>query len=263
MAQRISRSKQKIKASGVPFSMPAPEEFAPRLGAVLHVLYLLFNEGYTSSAGADLHRTDLTAEAIRLTRAVHAMLPEHAEVTGLLALMLLNDARRPARTGPRGELVPLADQDRTRWNRAMIAEGVRLTATAMSAGAVGEYQLQAAIAAQHGGARRAEDTDWRQILDLYGLLDKITRNPMVTLNRAVAAAMVHGPQAGLDLLAPLEKPLSGHYRLAAVRAHLLDLNGDPAAAAEHYRAAAERTTSTPEREYLITKAASLNKQRSA
>jgi RNA polymerase sigma factor (sigma-70 family) len=260
MAQRISRAKQKIKASGIPFRMPAPEEFAPRLGSVLHVLYLLFNEGYTSSAGADLHRTDLSGEAIRLTRAVHAMLPEHGEVTGLLALMLLNDARRPARTGAHGELIPLAEQDRTRWNRAAIAEGVRLAAAAVSGGAVGEYQLQAAIAALHAGAERAEDTDWPQILGLYGLLERLTGNPMVTLNRAVAAAMVHGPQAGLDLLAPLEERLPGHYRLDAVRGHLLEMRGDAEAAAAHYRAAAARTTSEPERQYLITKAARLNKQ---
>jgi RNA polymerase sigma factor (sigma-70 family) len=261
MGQRITRAKQKIKASGIPFRMPAPEEFGSRLDAVLHVLYLLFNEGYTSSAGTDLHRTDLSAEAIRLTRAVHAMLPEHGEVTGLLALMLLGDARRPARTGAHGELIPLAEQDRTRWNRAAIAEGVRLAATAMSGGAVGEYQLQAAIAALHDGAERAEDTDWPQILGLYGLLERLTGNPMVTLNRAVAAAMVHGPRTGLDLLAPLEKRLPGHYRLDAVRGHLLDLLGHPEAAASHYRAAAARTTSEPERQYLITKAARLNKSR--
>jgi RNA polymerase sigma factor (sigma-70 family) len=259
MAQRISRAKQKIKASGTGFAMPTAEEFGSRLGSVLHVLYLLYNEGYASSAGTDLHRTDLSGEAIRLTRVVHAMLPEHGEVTGLLALMLLNDARRLARTGEYGELIPLADQDRTRWNRAAIAEGVRLTATAMSGGAVGEYQLQAAIAALHDGAERAADTDWPQILGLYGLLEQLTGNPMVTLNRAVATAMVHGPQAGLDLLAPLPQRLPGHHRLDAVRGHLLDLLGDAEAAAANYRAAAARTTSEPERHYLITKAAGLNK----
>ena len=261
MAQRISRAKQKIKASGISFRMPTPEEFGPRLGSVLHVLYLLFNEGYTSSTWAELHRTDLTAEAIRLTRAVHAMLPEHGEVTGLLALMLLNDARRPARTGEHGELIPLAEQDRTRWNRAAIAEGVRLAATAMSGAAVGEYQLQAAIAALHDGAERAEDTDWPQIIGLYGLLERLTGNPMVTLNRAVATAMVHGPQSGLDLLAPLDERLPGHYRLDAVRGHLLDMLGDTRAASAHYRDAAAKTTSEPERHYLITQAARLNKSR--
>jgi predicted RNA polymerase sigma factor len=258
MAQRISRAKQKIKASGTGFRMPTPNEFGSRLGSVLHVLYLLYNEGYASSAGTDLHRTDLSGEAIRLTRVVHAMLPEHDEVTGLLALMLLNDARRLARTGEYGELIPLADQDRTRWNRAAIAEGVRLAAIAMSGGAVGEYQLQAAIAALHDGAERAADTDWPQILGLYGLLEQLTDNPMVTLNRAVATAMVHGPQAGLDLLAPLQERLAGHHRLDAVRGHLLDMLGDTEAAAASYRAAAARTTSEPERHYLITQAARLN-----
>jgi RNA polymerase sigma factor (sigma-70 family) len=260
MAQRISRAKKKIKASGIGFRMPAPQEFEAGLRSVLHVLYLLFNEGYTTSAGADLHRTDLSGEAIRLTRGMHAMLPEHREVTGLLALMLLNDARRPGRTGAHGELIPLAEQDRTRWNRRAIAEGVRLAATAMSAGVVGEYQLQAAIAALHDGAERAEDTDWPQILGLYGLLARLSDNPMVELNRAVAAAMVHGPQAGLDLVALLDKRLPSHYRLDAVRGHLLDMLGDTEAAAAHYRAAATRTTSEPERQYLVTKAAKLNKQ---
>ncbi len=262
MAQRISRAKQKIKVSGIPFRMPAPQEFEARLRSVLHVLYLLFNEGYTSSAGADLHRPDLSAEAIRLTRAMHAMLPEHSEVTGLFALMLLNDARRPARTGPHGELIPLAEQDRTTWNRPAIAEGVRLAATAMSGGVVGEYQLQAAIAALHDGAERAEDTDWPQILGLYGLLARLSDNAIVELNRAVAAAMVDGPRAGLDLLVPLEGRLPGYYRLDAVRGHLLDMLGDTEAAAAHYRAAAARTTSGPERQYLVTKAAKLNKQTS-
>jgi RNA polymerase sigma factor (sigma-70 family) len=260
MAQRISRAKQQIKASGIPFRIPAPQEFEARLRSVLHALYLLFNEGYTSSAGTDLHRTDLSGEAIRLTRTMHAMLPEHSEVTGLLALMLLNDARRPARTGAHGELIPLAEQDRTRWNRPAIAEGVRLAATAMSGGVVGEYQLQAAIAVLHDGAERAEDTDWPQILGLYGLLARLSGNPIVELNRAVAAAMVHGPRAGLDLLAPLDKRLPGHYRLDAVRGHLLDMIGDTEAAAAHYRAAAARTTSEPERQYLVTKAAKLNQQ---
>src|SRR4029450_11714344 len=254
-ARRTSRAKHKSKASGIPFLMPAPEEFEARLRSVLQVLYLLFNEGYTSSAGADLYRTDLSGEAIRLTRAVHAMLPEHGEVSGLLALMLLNDGRPPARTGTHGELIPLAEQDRARWNRAAIAEGVRLAATAMSGGVVGEYQLQAAIAALHDGAECAEDTDWPQILGLYGLLARLSDNPIVELNRAVAAAMVHGPRAGLDLLAPLDKRLPGHHRLDPVRAHLLALRGDTEAAAAHYRAAAARTTSEPERQYLITKAA--------
>jgi RNA polymerase sigma factor (sigma-70 family) len=259
MAQRISRAKQRIRASGVPFAKPAPEEFGPRLQSVLHVLYLMFNEGYASTSGPDLHRVDLSDEAIRLTRAVHALLPEHGEVAGLLALMLLTDARRPARTGPAGELVPLAEQDRALWDRRAIAEGTRLVATAMSRGAVGEYQLQASIAALHDGAARAEDTDWRQILGLYALLQRITDNPVVALNAAVATAMVHGPAAGLAELEPLEPRLTGSHRLDAVRGHLHEMLGETDAAAGHYRAAAARTLSEPERQYLLTKAARLRR----
>jgi predicted RNA polymerase sigma factor len=204
---------------------------------------------------------DLSNEAIRLTRAVHALLPEHGEVTGLLALMLLTDARRPARTGPVGELVPLAEQDRSLWDRRAIAEGTRLIATAMSRGAVGEYQLQASIAALHDGAPRVEDTDWPQILGLYGMLQRITDNPMVALNAAVAAAMVHGPAAGLAQLEPLDSRLAGHHRLDAVRGHLREMLGESGAAAEHYRRAAARTPSEPERQYLLTKAARLRRAR--
>jgi RNA polymerase sigma factor (sigma-70 family) len=259
MAQRISRAKQRVRASGIPFAKPAPDEFGPRLQSVLHVLYLMFNEGYASTSGPDLHRVDLSNEAIRLTRAVHALLPENGEVAGLLALMLLTDARRPARTGPAGELVPLAEQDRTLWERRAIAEGTRLVATAMSRGAVGEYQLQASIAALHDGAARAEDTDWPQILGLYGLLRRLTDSPVVELNAAVAAAMVHGPAAGLARLEPLESRLAGSHRLDAVRGHLREMLGETEAAAEHFRRAADRTTSAPERQYLLTKAASLHK----
>jgi predicted RNA polymerase sigma factor len=196
-----------------------------------------------------------------LTRAAHALLPEHGEVTGLLALMLLTDARRPARTGPVGELVPLAEQDRTLWDRRSIAEGIRLVATAMSHGAVGEYQLQAAIAALHDGAPRAEDTDWPQILGLYGLLQKLTDNPVVTLNAAVATAMVHGPAAGLAQLEPLDPRLAGNHRLDAVRGHLREKLGETETAAEHYRRAAAHTLSVPERDYLLTKAATLRRAR--
>jgi RNA polymerase sigma factor (sigma-70 family) len=261
MAQRISRAKERVKSSGVPFRMPTSEEHGQRLQSVLRVLYLIFNEGYTSSAGSSLHRTDLSGEAIRLTRAVHALLPDDSEVTGLLALMLLTDARRPARTGPGGELIPLAEQDRSLWEPASIAEGVRLVAEAMSRGTVGEYQLQAAIAALHDGARHADDTDWPQILGLYELLVRLTGNPMVELNEAVATAMVHGPAAGLKLLEPLETRLAGHHRLAAVRAHLLDMLGDTQGAAVQYRAAAARATSEPERRYLVKQAAGLNARR--
>ncbi|WP_437961903.1 sigma-70 family RNA polymerase sigma factor [Sorangium sp. So ce119] len=260
MAQRISRAKQSIKASGVPFQMPTPEERAQRLGAVLHVLYLIFNEGYTTSAGPELHRTDLSSEAIRLMRAVHALLPDDGEVAGLLALMLLTDARRAARTGPAGELIPLHEQDRRLWDQRAIAEGVALVTAALSRGAIGAYPLQAAIAAVHDEAARAEDTDWPQILALYGVLMRMSDNPMVALSHAVATAMVHGPRSGLDLLNALDADprLAGHYRLDAVRAHLLERAADHEAAIAHYRRAASRTTSLPEQAYLATQAARLS-----
>ncbi len=259
MGQRISRAKQMIVDSRVPFALPDADERAARLGAVLHVLYLVFNEGYTASAGDSLQRTDLSNEAIRLTRAVHALLPRDPEVDGLLALMLLTDARRDARTAADGALVPLDEQDRSRWNRTMINEGVALASAALRRGAVGEYQLLAAIAAVHDEAPRAEDTDWPQILALYGVLMRIADNPMVVLSHAVAAAMVHGPRAGLELLEPLanDDRLREHHRLHAVRAHLLERAGERDAALAQYRAAAERTTSIPERDYLLRKAAAL------
>ncbi len=257
MAQRISRAKQSIKASGVPFRMPTPEEQAERLGAVLHVLYLIFNEGYTASSGPALHRSDLASEAIRLTRAVHALLPDDAEVAGLLALMLLTDARRAARAGPAGELIPLTEQDRNLWDQGAIGEGVALVTAALSRGSVGHYQVQAAIAAVHDEAPSAEATDWPQILALYGLLMRMSENPMVALNHAIATAMVHGPAAGLDLLRGLDADarLAGHHRLAAARAHLLERAGDHEAAITHYIKAADRTTSAPERQYLLMRAA--------
>lgn len=262
-AQRISRAKAKVKASDEPFELPPPGERAERLRCVLHVLYLLFNEGYASSGGPDLTRSDLSGEAIRLVRAVHADLPEDPEVTGLLALMLLTDARRPARTRADGELVPLAEQDRTLWDRHLIAEGVALVTEALHRGQVGEYQLQAAIAAIHDQAARAADTGWPEILSLYSLLERMTGNPMVTLNKAVAAAMVHGPAAGLALLDGLSGPLGDHHRLHSVRAHLLDLAGDSEAAVAQFRAAAARTTNLREQHYLTTKAARLAAQRAA
>jgi RNA polymerase sigma factor (sigma-70 family) len=228
MAQRISRAKQSIKASGVPFSMPTEHERAERLSAVQHVLYLIFSEGYTSSTGHDLHRTELSGEAIRLTRLLHGLLPDDAEVAGLLALMLLTDARRAARTGAAGELIPLDEQDRTLWDRGVIAEGIALVSAALSRGSVGSYQLQAAVAAVHDEAACAEDTDWQHILALYSVLERMSDNPMVSLNRAIAVAMVHGPEAGLDLLTRLDMDarIRGHYRLDAVRAHLLERAGD-------------------------------------
>ena len=257
MAQRIARAKQQIKASGVPFRMPTSEEQSARLRLVLHVLYLIFNEGYASSTGRELHRAELSEEAIRLTRMVHRLLPDDAEVTGLLALMLLVDARRPARTNTAGELIPLAEQDRRLWDRARIAEGVALLNSAIGRGVISEYQLQAAIAAVHDRAQRADDTDWQQILALYGLLEQMTGNPIVTLNRAVAAAMADGPSAGLALLDSVDERLAGHYRLDAVRAHLLEMAGETEAALAHYRAAAKRTTNLSEQRYLATKAARL------
>lgn len=259
MAQRISRAKQTIRASGIPFRIPTDDERADRLRAVLHVLYLIFNEGYTSSAGPQLYRPDLSAEAIRLTRMLYHLLPNDGEVAGLLALMLLTDARRAARTGASGELIPLDEQDRALWDRSLIEEGIALVSGALPRGSLGPYQLQAAIAAVHDEAPSFQDTDWQQILALYTMLERMTDSPMVLLNQAIAAAMVHGPTAGLELLAVLdsERRLAGHYRLDAVRAHLLELAGDRERAIQHYRAAAERTASTPERDYLMLRAARL------
>ena len=259
MAQRISRAKQTIKTSGIPFQLPTTEERTERLRAVLHVLYLIFNEGYTTSAGPDLHRTDLSQEAIRLTRMVHERQPNVTEVAGLLALMLLTDARRLARATADGDLVPLAEQNRTLWNQEQIAEGIALISATLPKGSVGPYQLQAAIAAVHDEAPQAEDTDWPQILALYELLKRMSDNPMVRLNHAVAAAMVHGPARGLDLLEELEADsrVANHHRLHAVRAHLFELAGDRDLAIVHYRAAASRTSSLPERNYLLTQAARL------
>lgn len=259
IGQRITRAKQSIKASGIPFRMPDAAQREARLGSVLHVLYLVFNEGYTASSGAALHRTDLSNEAIRLMRQLHRLLPDDGEVAGLLALMLLTDARRAARTGAHGELVPLDEQDRTLWDRRAIAEGVALVHTALAKGSVGQYHLQAAIAAVHDAAERVEHTDWPEIRTLYGLLRQMTDNPMVALNHAVAVAMVEGPNVGLELLAPLERDarLRESHRLDAVRAHLLERAGEREAAVELYRRAALKTTSLPERDYLLLKAARL------
>jgi RNA polymerase sigma factor (sigma-70 family) len=259
MAQRISRAKQSIKASGVAFRLPTGEERAQRLRAVLHVLYLIFSEGYTSSIGSRLQRVELSHEAIRLTRSLHKLIPQDPEVTGLLALMLLTDARRPARTGSNGELIPLTKQDRTLWNQAEISEGIALITAALSRGSIGSYQLQAAIAAVHDEASSVENTDWPQILALYELLKRMSSNPLVILNQAIAVAMVHGATSGLELLKLLDSDsrIAGHYRLDAVRAHLLEMSGDWKSAVIHYRIAAGRTTSTPERNYLLMQAAGL------
>jgi len=254
MAQRISRAKQTVHASGVPVNL---ENWRTRLAAVLQVLYLIFNEGYAGSGGPQFVRTDLSQEAIRLTRMAHRLLPGEPEVAGLLALMLLTDARRAARTGPHGELIPLTEQDRSRWDSAAIAEGVALISATLPLGSVGPYQLQAAIAAVHDEALAAEATDWPQILALYGVLERVQPNPMVTLNRAVALAMVDGPPAGLALLSTVEDQLGGHYRLAAVRGHLLEMAGQRDAAVEHLRIAATRTRSVPEQRWLLGEIARL------
>jgi RNA polymerase sigma factor (sigma-70 family) len=260
MAQRISRAKQTLKTAGVVFEPPTPEHRATRLEAVMHVLYLIFNEGYTASTGNALYRTDLSGEAIRLTRMLRRMAPADAEVAGLLALMLLTDARREARTGPAGEIIPLDEQDRSKWNAEAISEGVALVTEALSRGAVGPYQLQAAIAAVHDEAKSPGETDWPQILALYGLLERMTDSPVVSLNRAVALAMVQGPKAGLEQVEALAKDsrLAGSHRVEAVRAHLLERAGDTKKAIEHYRRAAKLTTSTAERNYLLTHAARLS-----
>ncbi|MGW2824793.1 RNA polymerase sigma factor [Streptomyces sp. NPDC001443] len=267
MAQRISRAKQRLKASSARFDVPVPgaPDWPGRLGSVLRVLYLLFNEGYTASAGATLHRADLAGEAIRLTRQVRRLLPAEGEVAGLLALMLLTEARRPARTGPHGELVPLAEQDRTLWDRRLVREGTALLIGTFGHGQrPGEYRLQAAVAAVHDRAAHARDTDWPQILGLYEVLERMTGGPLVTLNRAVALAMVDTPAAALALLDRLDSdgrgPLTGHHRVHAVRAHLLEMAGEPETAVHHYRLAASLTVSTPEQRYLTARAAALHRR---
>ncbi|WP_326826933.1 RNA polymerase sigma factor [Streptosporangium sp. NBC_01756] len=276
MAARISRAKQRIKAAGGSFSLPggsgSPDGFGPdgfglpdgaereeRLRVVLHVLYLIFNEGYTASSGSELHRADLAHEAIRLARMVHAQLPEDDEVTGLLALMLLTHARREVRTTATGDLVPLDEQDRTRWDRELIDEGVRLVKESLAGPALGPYQLQAAIAATHAAAAMAAETDWRQVHALYLILERIAPNPMVTLNRAIALAETEGPAAGLALLSTLDtdERMATHHRLLSVRAHLLEKTGDAAGAYEHYRRAAKATASIAEQRYLESRAARL------
>ena len=264
MAQRISRAKQAISGSGFDFSLPSGAERTERLRAVLHVLYLIFNEGYTASEGDTLTVPALSREAIRLTRWLRRLLPDDGEVAGLLALMLLTDARRPARTWPGGSLVPLAEQDRRLWDQEMIAEGTALISATLPRGEVGPYQLQAAIAAVHDEAKTMAGTDWPQILGLYDLLELAAPNPFTALNRAVAVAMVRGPRAGLEIIAELEadKRMARHHRLFAARAHLHELAGDDAAAAADYLAAARRATSLPERRYLALQASRLASVRS-
>jgi predicted RNA polymerase sigma factor len=263
MTRRISRAKQRIKETGSSFALPPGPERAERLGIVLHVLYLIFNEGYASTSGPRLQRVELSTEAIRLARLVHRLVPSGemaGEVAGLLALMLLTDARRPARTGPDGALVPMAEQDRSRWNADLIAEGVALVTAALPRGPTGPYQLQAAIAAVHDEAPSAEETDWAQILALYEVLLRLSDNPVVALNHAVAVAMVHGAAAGLDLVDKLaaDERIAEDHRLHAVRAHLLEMAGDQAAARAAYLGAAERTLSLPQQRYLHARAGRLS-----
>ena len=259
MTRRITRAKQQIKDSGVPFRLPARAERAERLAVVLHTLYLIFTEGYAATSGHSLYRVELSTEAIRLTRMVDQLLPDDGEVAGLLALMLLTDARRHARTNANGELVPLADQDRTLWDVDKITEGVALITKALPRGAAGPYQLQAAIAAIHDEAPSDTETDWPQIKALYELLLQISDNPVIALNHAVAVAMADGPTSGLQRLETLatDKQLAEDHRLYAVRAHLLEMNGETAAAREAYRAAARRARNLPQQRYLIGRATRL------
>ncbi|MET7471938.1 DUF6596 domain-containing protein [Micromonospora sp. NPDC005222] len=262
MTQRLSRARATLREAGARFTMPPPDALPDRVAAVLDVCHLVFSEGYTRTSGDQLLDVELAEEAIRLTRQVHAALPDHPEVTGALALMLLTHARSPARTDAAGDLVPLADQDRCRWRRDLIDEGVTLLGRALPHGPVGRYQLQAAIAAVHAEAPTFDDTDWLQISVLYDMLSRVAPSPFVTLNQAVAVAMAHGPAIGLALLGPLlaDPAMRGHHRLHAVRAHLLELGGDPAAAAEHYRTAARLTGSLPEQRYLNRRLAHLRRQ---
>jgi len=256
IGQRISRAEARIRDTGAQFRTPTAQERDERLPAVLHVLYLIFNEGYTATSGEALNRVELSSEAIRLTRQLRAVLPEEGEVAGLLALMLLTDARRAARTRPDGALIPLAEQDRRRWDKAAIAEGVGIIEATLPVAKPGPYQLQAAIAAVHDEAADVTSTDWQQILALYDVLAALEPGPMVALNRTVAVAMVHGPAAALAELndAAADPALDGHHRVDAVRAHLLDELGDQEGAREYYLRAAQRTRSLPERRYLLARA---------
>jgi RNA polymerase sigma factor (sigma-70 family) len=260
MAQRITRAKQRIRDAGLAFALPPDAERAERLQVVLRVLYLVFNEGYTTSGGDDLQRPELAAEAIRLTRQLARSLPDDGEIAGLLALMLLTDARRSVRTTDDGALVPLGEQDRTRWDRDEIAEGVALVEAALPRGPVGPYQLEAAIAAVHDEAPTTDETDWPQVLALYDLLRRVEPSPMVTLNRAIAVAMVHGPMRGLEELSVLDddERMAGHHRLIATRAHLLEMAGDPAAARDAFLRASATTSSAPEQRYLAERARRLS-----
>ncbi|GAA2163355.1 sigma factor-like helix-turn-helix DNA-binding protein [Humibacillus xanthopallidus] len=257
MAQRISRAKTQIRQSGEPFRMPSGTDRDQRLRTVLHVLYLVFNEGYTGTRGEELQRVDLCAEAIRLTRLLVAGAPDEPETMGLLALLLLLDARRAARTDDQGRLVPLPDQDRSRWDAALVAEGVDLLGRAMAHHDVGEYQLQAAIAAVHDRAPSAGETDWSEICALYELLEGVTGNPVVTLNRAVAVAAADGPDEGLRVVDEVADALGGTQRWLSVRGHLLEMAGDCDAAADHLERAAALAVNLAEQRHLLAQVARL------
>ena len=259
MTRRITRAKQAITASGIPFALPTAAERPDRLAAVLHVLYLIFTEGYAATAGPNLYRSELSAEAIRLARMVRRILPDDGEVAGLLALMLLTDARRPARTDASGELILMAEQDRSLWLRDLIDEGVALVSEALPRGPAGPYQLQAAIAAVHDEAPTAEQTDWPQIATLYEVLMRLSDNPMVALNHAVAVAMAQDPKAGLELLDGLraDSRIAGDHRFHSVEAHLLEMSGEVAAARAAYELAASKAQSLPQQRYLNRRAARL------
>jgi len=263
MAQRIARAKQTIRTAGAVFELPEPEALAVRLVAVAHVLYLVFTEGHTATSGGDVNRVDLTDEAIRLTRELRHLCPEDSEVAGLLALMLLVDARRAARTTSSGELIPLDRQDRTLWNAGMIAEGTQLVTEALGSGSVGPYQLQAAINAVHNAAASTRATDWTEIVDLYELLEQVSANPMIRINRAIAVGMAKGPDAGLALLdaVPIDDPIHRHHRAIAVRGHLLELAGRRDEAADAFRQAARLATNLPEKRHLQKRAGSTRSRR--
>jgi predicted RNA polymerase sigma factor len=263
MAQRISRAKRTVAEAGARFALPDANAYEQRLALVLRVVYLVFNESYTPSSGDELHRPDLASEAIRLGRLLRELRPEEPEVAGLLALMLLTEARRPARTTSAGALVPLSEQDRSRWDRDLVTEGTVLATAALEHGQLGEYAAQAAIAALHDAAPRYEDTDWARIASLYSVLERLTDSPVVRLNRAVAVAMIEGPDAGLrlvDLLAA-SGPLADSHRVHAVRAHLLERKGDAEGARTEYVAAGNACANRRERDYLTVRAAALTRTR--
>ncbi len=256
LAQRIVRAKARLEAVSDPFRLPPVAEMPARVAAVAHVLYVVFTEGHTATTGGGLTAPSLGAEAIRLARELHRSLPDDSEVSGLLALMLLTDARRGARTTTDGSFIPLAEQDRERWNRGQIAEGVALVEAALPSGPVGPYQLQAAIAAVHDEAVSAEATDWAQIEQLYEMLERIAPGPIVTLNRAVAVAEARGPLAAMELIEPLldDRRLRHTHRLHAVHAHLLELAGRTDDARAAYLLAARQATSIPEQRHLLAAA---------